>query len=247
MKTQSKVSLYIILGGIIFNVLIQIIYDVEFRSKQLSIFLSVESATTVFFITAVNMIFILLILYIARIIRKRSTTFIVPSFIITILTFLVILLAAIDQYRGNEGHYGGNNKILYSIRTAEAHEKMVSSDITYQLPYVSKKKIKSGKIIEEKIEAQKLFGEPYVYKIMRLNTRKPILRKYIGTRLVEEKKLAVLNRTSQGNIYLADVSQAGNVFLISVFPKQQTVAISMQYWRSYEDVVILWQGFGLYK
>ncbi len=246
MKTQSKVSLYIIFGGIVFNVLIELIYNLEFKSKQLSIFLLIESATTVFLITGVNLIFILLILGIARILRKKLTSFIIPSLVITILTFLVILLAAIDQYRENEGRYGENSKMLYSIRTAEAKEKVLSQ-ITYQLPYVSKKKIKDGKVIEDKIEAQEFLGEPYVYKILRLTTMKPILRKYIGDRVVEEKQLAILNKTNQGNIYLADVSQAGNVFLISIFPKQQTVAISMQYWWSYEDVVILWQGFGLYK
>lgn len=74
-----------------------------------------------------------------------------------------------------------------------------------------------------------------------------MLKKFIGNDLVEEKNLTILNVTDQASIYLADVSEVCNVFLISIFPKQKTVAVSMQYWWSHEDVVMLWQGFGLYE
>jgi len=247
MKNQTKASLYIFFSGMLLNILIQLIYGLEFKSRQLSIFLLIESSIAVLIITTINLILILLIWGIVRLFRKKFTAFIIPSLIITILTFLIIFLAAIYDYRKDNSSYSKNMNESYSISFTETIEEVIPSKITYQLPYVSKKKIKDGKIIEEKVEPQEFFGVPYIYKILKLNTKRPILEKYIGDKVVEQKQLIVLNRTSQGNIYLAEVSQVGNVFLISVFQKQHTVALSMQYWLSYEDAIILWQGFGLYK
>ena len=133
-----------------------------------------------------------------------------------------------------------------ALPNANAAENRTPAEISYQLDVVWKKKIKDGRVIEEEVEPQKFLDEFKQYRIEHLNTKEPLLKKFIGKDLVEQKKLVFLNITSQGNIYLADVSQAGNVFLISVFPKQKTVAFSMQYWWSFENVVILWQGFGKY-
>jgi len=119
---------------------------------------------------------------------------------------------------------------LFFVQRALSEQPETPKQITYQLDIVWKKKIKDGKIIEEKAEPQTFFGEPYQYRIERLNTKEPVLKKFIGKDLMVQKKLVLLNLTGQGNIYLADVSQAGNVFLLSVFPKQKTIALSMQYW-----------------
>lgn len=135
---------------------------------------------------------------------------------------------------------------LLFVQRALSDQLDTPKQITYQLDIVWKKKIKDGKILEEKAAPQTFLGEPNQYRIERLNTKEPLLKKFIGKELIEQKKLILLNLTGQGNIYLADVSQAGNVFLLSVFPKQKTIAVSIQYWWSYEDVVILWQGFGKY-
>jgi len=135
---------------------------------------------------------------------------------------------------------------LSLVKSSASGQMEIPEQIKYQLDIVWKKKIKNGSVIEEKAEPQKFLDEYFQYRIEKLNTKEPILKKYIGKKLIEEKKLVVLNITSQGNIYLADVSTAGNVFLLSVFPKQKTIAVSIQYWWSYEDVVILWQGFGKY-
>lgn len=135
---------------------------------------------------------------------------------------------------------------MINVQTASSAQVGLPNKISYKLDTVWKKKVKDGKIIEEKAEPMSFLGEPYQYCLERLNSKEPILKKYVGKDLVEQKKLVVLNVTGQGNIYLADITSAGNVFLLSVFPKQKLVAISMQYWWSYEDVVILWQGFGKY-
>jgi hypothetical protein len=135
---------------------------------------------------------------------------------------------------------------LFFVQRVSSEQLETPKQITYQLDIVWKKKIKDGKVIEEKTEPQKFLGESFQYLIEHLDTKDPVLKKFIGKDLMEQKKLAVLNITSQGNIYLADVSTAGNVFLLSVFPRQKTIAVSIQYWWSYEDVVILWQGFGKY-
>ncbi|MBD3338387.1 MAG: hypothetical protein GF353_04730 [Candidatus Lokiarchaeota archaeon] len=135
---------------------------------------------------------------------------------------------------------------LFFIQSALSKQLERPQQITYQLDIVWKKKIKDGKVIEDKAEPQNFFDEPYQYRIEHLETKEPVLNKFIGKDLMEQKKLVVLNVTSQGNIYLADVSKAGNVFLYSIFPRQKTIAVSIQYWWSYEDVVILWQGFGKY-
>ena len=135
---------------------------------------------------------------------------------------------------------------LFLVQGASSEQLETPKQITYQLDTVWKKKIKDGRVIEEKMEPQKFLDESFQYRIEHLNTKEPVLKKFIGKDLIEQKKLVVLNITSQGNIYLADVSTAGNVFLLSVFPKQKTIAVSIQYWWSYEDVVILWQGFGKY-
>ena len=135
---------------------------------------------------------------------------------------------------------------LFFIHSASSEQLETPKQITYQLDIVWKKKIKDGRVVEERAEPQKFLDKYYQYRIEHLNTKKPVLKKFIGKDLVEQKKLVVLNITRQGSIYLADVSKAGNVFLLSVFPKQKTIAVSMQYWLSYADVVILWQGFGKY-
>ena len=135
---------------------------------------------------------------------------------------------------------------LFIVQSASSEQLETPKQITYQLDVVWKKKIKDGRIIEEKTEPLKLLDEAFQYRIEHLNTKEPVLNKFIGKDLMEQKKLVVLNKTSQGNIYLADVSAAGNVFLLSIFPKQKTIAVSIQYLWSYEDVVILWQGFGKY-
>jgi len=248
MKTKAKLSLYILFGGLIFNVFLQTIQNLVFKGRQLTIFIIVESATSVLLITAVNLIFVLCIIGIVKVIRKKWPSFLVPSIVVTVITFFIIFLATVDLHRENKGYYGKTNDFKLSlVGTAKAGENQVLSQIEYQLPYVSKKQIKAGKIVEQKVEAQTFLGEPYKYKILRLNTKNPILTKSIGSEIVEEKQLLILNKTNQGNIYLADVSQVGNVFLISIFPKQKTVAVSMQYWLSHKDVIVLWQGFGLYE
>jgi len=136
---------------------------------------------------------------------------------------------------------------LFFVESALSEQLERPKQITYQLDIVWKKKIKDGKVIEDKAEPQKFLDEPYEYRIEHLETKEPVLKKFIGKDLMEQKKLVVLNVTGQGNIYLADVSEAGNVGLLSVFPKQKTVAVSIQCWLSYEDVVILWQGYGKYQ
>lgn len=135
---------------------------------------------------------------------------------------------------------------VFFVHSAFCEQLEVPKQIAYQLDIVWKKKIKDGRVIEEKAEPQKFLDEAFKYRIEDLHTKEPVLKKFIGQDLMEQKKLVVLNITSQGNIYLADVSAAGNVFLLSVFPKQKTIAVSMQFWWSDEDVVILWQGFGKY-
>ena len=136
---------------------------------------------------------------------------------------------------------------LVNSQTASSAQSSLPDKITYKIDTVWKKKVKDGKIIEEKTEPMGFLGEPNLYTIERLNSKEPILKKFSGNDLMEQKKLVVLNVTKQGSIYLADVTSVGNIFLISVFPKQRTVAISMQYWLSYEDVIVLWQGFGKYR
>lgn len=137
--------------------------------------------------------------------------------------------------------------VVFFVHSASSEQLEVPEQITYQLDIVWKKKIKDGSVIEEKAEPQKFMDESFKYHIEHLHTKEPVLKKFIGNELVEQKKLVVLNITSQGNIYLADVSAAGNVSLLSIFPKQKTIAVSIQYWLSFEGVVILWQGFGRYN
>lgn len=136
---------------------------------------------------------------------------------------------------------------LFFVGSVLSEQLEIPNQITYQLDIVWKKKIKDGQVIEEKAGPQKFLDESYHYRIEHLNTKNPVLKKFIGKNLMAQKKLVVLNTTSQGNIYLADVSIAGNVFLLSIFPKQKTIAVSIQYWLSSEDVVILRQGFGKYR
>lgn len=133
------------------------------------------------------------------------------------------------------------------LPTMGINEKLTSqagtlSHINYKLHNISKKSIKDGDIIQQSVEPGR-----YEYKISGLDTKIPILGKYSNGKLRVEKPLTVLNITSQGNIYLADVSQAGNISLISIFPKQKTVAMSWQYWLSSLDTIVLWQGFGIYE
>jgi len=135
---------------------------------------------------------------------------------------------------------------LFCIQSASSEQLETPKQISYQLDIIWKKKIKDGKVVEEKAEQQKFLDEYFQYRIEHLNTKEPVLKKFIGKDLMEQKKLVVLNITSQGSIYLADVSAIGNVFLLSVFPKQKVIAVSIQYWLSYDDVMILWQGFGKY-
>lgn len=137
--------------------------------------------------------------------------------------------------------------LLLFAHNAFCEQSDVLKQITYQLDVVWKKKIKSGKVIEEKVEPMGFLDAPYIYVIKDLHTKTPLLQKFIGKKLVEQNTLVLLNLTAQGNIYLADISAIGNVFLLSVFPSQQTIAVSWQYWLSHEDVVILWQGIGSYR
>ena len=72
--------------------------------------------------------------------------------IITILTFIVIALAAIDQFKENAKHLRNKSRITNSTKINK--EKNALSQISYQLQYLAKKKIKYGMVIEDKIEAQ---------------------------------------------------------------------------------------------
>ncbi len=128
------------------------------------------------------------------------------------------------------------------VGAIEISQAEALSHINYELHNISKTWIKDGDIIRQSSESGR-----YEYRISRLNTKNPILGKYSNGKLMVEKTLTVLNITSQSNIYLAEVSQVGNIFLISIFPKQKTVAVSWQYWLSYSDEIVLWQGFGIYE
>ena len=85
-----------------------------------------------------------------------------------------------------------------------ATEVYMPNLITYQLTYVWKKKIKTGNVIEQEAGPQTFLDTPYHYRIEGIHSRKPVLKKFIGNDLVEEKELTILNITDQANIYLAE-------------------------------------------
>lgn len=234
----------IIISGLIFNTILFMIL----KGHAVSIPSLVESSIAVFVITLLNTLVVLFFVLIIRLIRRKWPSFIIPSIIITALTFLVLVLANWQEQHDSKFSENNTKKqhILLDTFVKPAYSQTLSS-ISYQLPYVNKLKIKNGAIIENKVESMGFLGEPFRYEITKLNTTNPILRKYLYDKVREEKQLTMLNITNQGNLYLADVTQAGNVFLISIFPRQKTVAISMQYWYSYEDIIVLWHGYGVYR
>ena len=132
--------------------------------------------------------------------------------------------------------------LVLIVGVIETSQAGTLSHINYELHNISKKWIKDGDIIQQSVEPGR-----YEYRISRLDTKSPILGKYSNGKLRVEKPLTVLNITSQGSIYLADVSQSGNILLISIFSKQKTVAMSWQYWLSSLDAIVLWQGFDIYE
>ena len=142
------------------------------------------------------------------------------------------------------------SKQLFFLFILIISDNLFSQELTqiqYELKNVVKRKIKNGVIIEEKNEPMEFLGIHNQYIITGLNTQSPVLHKYYDSSLIEKAPLVLLNKTKQGNYYLAQISAVGNVCLITIMNNQRTVAVAFQYWLSFEDVVILWQGFGNYK
>lgn len=142
------------------------------------------------------------------------------------------------------------SKQLFFLFILIISDNLFSQELTqiqYELKNVVKRKIKNGVIIEEKNEPMEFLGIHNQYIITGLNTQSPVLHKYYDSSLIEKAPLVLLNKTKQGNYYLAQISAVGNVCLITIMPNQRTVAVAFQFWLSFEDVVILWQGFGNYK
>lgn len=97
--SERKKSLFIVLGGYLFNLAFYLILSHIYFGKKITFLYLVQSAVALFGMTLLYLLIIFLILSIIKIYRKPLPSFLIPAIVITLLTFLTISLASHDQFR----------------------------------------------------------------------------------------------------------------------------------------------------
>lgn len=98
-KNNKLVIFYVVFGGLLFNLAFYILLKhLLFFGNTFDISRLIRDATTVFGLTIGHTLIVFLILSIIRFFKRQWPSFLIPSIIITTLTFIVIILANIDKY-----------------------------------------------------------------------------------------------------------------------------------------------------
>ncbi len=99
MHKKIGVSIYIIIGGLLFNLAFYILSNhLIFFGNKFDIFNLIRYVSTIFLLTIGHTLIVFLVLYVLKCFKKQWPSFLIPSIIITTLTFIVVLLGNIDKY-----------------------------------------------------------------------------------------------------------------------------------------------------